>query len=80
MFWLEKCPRCSGDLYSSGDVYGNFIYCLQCSHYLTEPEEARLKSVSSKKAKARQGSNSRQRGTTASPPVVHIKIPTTAAA
>ena len=42
MFWLKKCPRCSGDLYQSSDNYGDFIACLQCGKYLNEGEQARL--------------------------------------
>ena len=30
MFWLKRCPRCSGDLYSDQDQYGAFVSCLQC--------------------------------------------------
>ena len=44
MFWFKGCPRCHGDLYSDADVYGSYVACLQCSHYLTEAEEARLSS------------------------------------
>ena len=42
MFWFKACPKCRGDLYSNSDVYGSYVACLQCSHYLTEAEEARL--------------------------------------
>ena len=30
MFWLKRCPRCSGDLYSDYDQYGAYVSCLQC--------------------------------------------------
>jgi hypothetical protein len=40
MLWLKSCPRCNGDLYKGVDIYGSYIACLQCSHYLTEAEEA----------------------------------------
>ena len=30
MFWLKRCPRCSGDLYSDHDQYGAYVSCLQC--------------------------------------------------
>ena len=30
MFWLKRCPRCSGDLYSDRDQYGDYVSCLQC--------------------------------------------------
>ena len=30
MFWLKRCPRCSGDLYGDHDQYGAFVSCLQC--------------------------------------------------
>ncbi len=42
MFWFKTCPRCHGDLYSESDVYGSYVACLQCSHYLSEAEEAQL--------------------------------------
>ena len=42
MFWFKGCPKCHGDLYSDTDVYGSYAACIQCSHYLTEAEEARL--------------------------------------
>ncbi len=40
MFWLKSCPRCHGDLNENTDIYGNYISCLQCGHYLTAIEEA----------------------------------------
>lgn len=43
MFWLKSCPRCSGDLYEDHDLHGSFVACLQCSHYLTAPDEAILR-------------------------------------
>ncbi len=42
MFWFKTCPKCHGDLYSDSDVYGSYVACLQCSHYLSEAEETRL--------------------------------------
>ena len=39
MFWVKGCPNCHGDLYSGTDVYGTYVACLQCGHYLTEAEE-----------------------------------------
>jgi hypothetical protein len=47
MFWLKACPKCQGDLYQSTDVYGAYVACLQCSRYLTEPEETLLREASS---------------------------------
>ena len=43
MFWLKACSRCSGDLFEDTDIYGRYISCMQCSHYLTESEESLLK-------------------------------------
>ena len=40
MFWFKGCPKCHGDLYSDRDVYGSYVSCFQCSHYLTEAEAA----------------------------------------
>ncbi len=42
MFWFKCCPKCHGDIHSDSDVYGSYVACLQCSHYLSEAEEARL--------------------------------------
>ena len=42
MYWLKSCPRCYGDLSYRTDQYGRYIACVQCSHNLTEAEEARL--------------------------------------
>ena len=42
MFWLKFCPRCQGDLYQDRDSYGTYISCMQCSHYLTQAEEATI--------------------------------------
>ena len=43
MLWLKACPRCQGgDLHSDRDMYGAYACCLQCGHYLTEAEQARL--------------------------------------
>ncbi len=41
--WLKACPRCSGDLYESVDIYGNYVECLLCSHILKPSEELHLK-------------------------------------
>ena len=38
MFWLKSCPRCSGDLYDSRDLFGRYLACLQCGHYLSDLE------------------------------------------
>ncbi len=40
MFWFKSCPKCHGDLYRNSDTYGTYITCMQCSHYLTQIEEA----------------------------------------
>ena len=42
MFWFKSCPRCHGDLYRDSDSYGTYIACLQCGHYLTQVEEAKV--------------------------------------
>jgi hypothetical protein len=44
MFWLKSCPRCHGDLHENTDVYGGYIDCFQCGHYLTAEEDATLRS------------------------------------
>ena len=45
MFWLRACPKCHGDLYQGKDMYGKYVACMQCSHYLTAAEEDRIKAV-----------------------------------
>ena len=50
MFWFKACRKCQGDLYEGGDVHGSYISCLQCSRYLTQAEEARLKLSASGRA------------------------------
>ena len=42
MFYLKGCPKCHGDVYKSSDIYGPYTSCMQCSHYLTDAEEAQL--------------------------------------
>ena len=44
MFWFNSCPRCHGDLYDNSDIYGIYIGCFQCGHYLTAAEDAGLRS------------------------------------
>ena len=46
MYWLKSCPRCHGDLYENSDIYGGYIDCFQCGHYLTAIEEALVRSDS----------------------------------
>ncbi len=43
MFWLKSCPHCLGDLYEGKDLYGWYVACLQCGHYLEEAEELILR-------------------------------------
>ncbi len=40
MFWFKSCPKCHGDLYRNSDAYGTYIACMQCSHDLSQLEEA----------------------------------------
>jgi hypothetical protein len=46
MMWFKRCPRCHGDLYGNRDVYGRYVACFQCGHYLSEAEEMALKFLS----------------------------------
>ena len=43
MFWIKSCPKCHGDLNESTDIYGNYISCFQCGHYLTAVEETSVR-------------------------------------
>lgn len=36
MFWLEKCPRCKGDLFLESSAYEQSIVCLQCGNRIHE--------------------------------------------
>ena len=45
MLYFKGCLKCRGDLQEGSDVYGRYISCLQCSHYLTEDEEAQLRNL-----------------------------------
>ena len=45
MFWFKSCPKCHGDLYKDSDAYGTFISCLQCGHYLSQVQEAQMRST-----------------------------------
>ena len=36
--YLKQCPRCSGDLATNQDHYGNYLHCLQCG-YMADVEQ-----------------------------------------
>ena len=38
MFWFKHCQRCGGDLYHEEDMYGEYVFCLQCGHYIPQSE------------------------------------------
>ena len=38
VYLLKGCRRCCGDLYANEDMYGRYVACLQCGHYLSELE------------------------------------------
>ena len=42
-YWLRCCPRCSGDVLSTSDNYGQYHACAQCGYYLSDAEAARLR-------------------------------------
>ncbi len=48
MLWLKRCPECKGDLYQDRDLYGRYVACFQCGHYLSVLEEVTLPYSSSK--------------------------------
>ena len=35
---LKGCRRCCGDLYANEDMYGRYVACFQCGHYLSDLE------------------------------------------
>ena len=43
MFYFKACTKCHGALFQDRDIYGPYIACMQCSRYLNEAEEAKLK-------------------------------------
>ena len=38
MMMFKACPRCSGDLRETSDVYGRYVQCMQCGHVRDLPE------------------------------------------
>ena len=42
MFWFKSCPRCRGDLAQHEDIYGRYVFCLQCGYQLTPQQEENL--------------------------------------
>jgi len=48
MFWLKRCPRCSGDMFEQNDQYGNVVACMQCGFSkgvhdkLVDPDEVNV--------------------------------------
>jgi hypothetical protein len=55
MFWLKSCPRCCGDLYEGKDIYGRYVACLQCGHYLGEAEDLLLRYLPRRGVEVRPG-------------------------
>ena len=45
MIYFKSCPRCSGDMYESQDMYGYFLTCWQCGHTEDLKEEHPTKPV-----------------------------------
>lgn len=47
MMMFKACPRCSGDVHLTSDMYGHYAQCIQCGHTRDLPEkklvEARLR-------------------------------------
>lgn len=38
MMLLNACPRCSGDLRETTDIYGCYLSCIQCGHMRDLPD------------------------------------------
>lgn len=68
MFWLKSCPRCRGDLYEGQDMYGRYMACLQCGHYLGEAEKPILRYLPQWGAEARPGQGAEDGPVTARAP------------
>ena len=43
MYWLRRCPRCSGDLYEGRDIHAGYVACIQCGYYLSSEQEEILR-------------------------------------
>jgi DNA-directed RNA polymerase subunit M/transcription elongation factor TFIIS len=54
MFWLQSCPKCSGDLYEDRDQYGTYVCCIQCGQEVTAAEEVLLRYMSRPRASSSQ--------------------------
>ena len=50
--YLKRCPKCSGDVYESQDIYGTFLMCAQCGYYLTPEQETHLRRYGTVETKA----------------------------
>ncbi len=37
MTLFKACQRCGGDLRASGDIYGDYLQCVQCGHLIDLP-------------------------------------------
>lgn len=35
---FKDCPRCSGDLRETTDIYGRYVSCIQCGHTRDLPD------------------------------------------
>ena len=38
MMLFKACPRCSGDLRETMDIYGRYLSCIQCGHTRDLPD------------------------------------------
>lgn len=54
MYWLKSCPRCSGDLAESADLYGTEVLCLHCGHSLAANDAERLRRTGGEAARSRR--------------------------
>ena len=39
MMYLKECPKCDGDLVAGGDMYGEYVSCIQCGYMRDVPAE-----------------------------------------
>ena len=48
MIYFKACPRCRGDMYLTGDYYGEYRECLQCG-YSVDVQGTRMSTVGSQR-------------------------------
>jgi hypothetical protein len=53
MVYFKACPRCSGDMHGSSDMYGSYKECLQCGHVVDLEKRSILTEVIARDCKVK---------------------------